>query len=105
MVAPQWSMPNLEMSDSEVTYKVVHRRIPHWGTVNLENASYLSSMTLTAICLWFASVMTPRLPDILISSLSLSAHYSAFQSAEIVNPLAIRSFIKELYSDEGNKGD
>lgn len=35
----------------------------------------------------------------------LFAHCSAFQYAQIVIPLTIRSFIKELHSDQGNKGD
>lgn len=45
--------------------------------------------------------MTPRHPYIIF----LFAHCLAFQSAQIVIPLAIRSFIKERHSDEGNKGD
>lgn len=104
MLVQRWWMPNLEMSGSWVTAKRtqdVHGRIPPLGNVKPHNMSYFNQWQQQPwhlVCLHDDSLTS-------FDSLSLFAHFCVFQSAQIVIPLAIRSFIKELYSDEGNKGD
>ena len=70
----------------------------HWNMSTPKHVQ-LSSVTITALA--FGLSLFPCHS----STLSLIAHYSAFQSTKTVIPFAIRSFIKEFHSDEGNKGD
>lgn len=82
---------------------VMHGRIPPMRNVKLYNVLFFW-VTIPALAFGWPTLWLP-VSMTFFNCLSLSAHFTALQSAQIVITLAIRSFIKELHSNEGNKGD
>ena len=82
-------MPNLEMTDSKVTEKKATSGAwedsPLGAVKKTPQRVLIFSSDINSSGFWFAYVMTPCLPDIFLFPFSLLA----FQSAQIVIPLAI----------------